>query len=346
MPPRMLWVTDPWNTLDHPRDTTLRLIEEAVGVGVECCWADVRTTQWVDHQTTLETFRVVQVDPARTAESFALVPLGPQRPSDFALVSYRPDPPVDLAYLHPLGLLTLDVEQRALEENPHGTEIVNPPPILSTRSEKLLAALVPGAMPPSMVGAQWEALQRFGEAERTTIAKPLHDAQSKGVELLSWSSTAEIARNRIVLSALTDEFRRPVMLQRYFPGVMDGETRLWLVDGNLLAAVTKKPDPGSFRIDMDKGGTLLAHSLTPQEEKVVNVLRPWLAHNGVRVAAVDLIEGWITDFNFTSPGLIPAMEVVLGCNLARSVIEALCGSRSRECQISPARGVPVAPDCR
>ena len=48
-----------------------------------------------------------------------------------------------------------------------------------------------------------------------------------------------------------------------------------------------------------------------------------LVARGIRLAAVDLIEGLVTDFNFTSPGLIPQMEGVLDENLARPIIKAL-----------------------
>ena len=33
--PQLLWMTDPWETLDHPRDTSLRLVEEYLRMGVD-----------------------------------------------------------------------------------------------------------------------------------------------------------------------------------------------------------------------------------------------------------------------------------------------------------------------
>jgi hypothetical protein len=43
---RVLWVTDPWDTLDHPRDTPLRLAEECLALGVECHWCDFQSIRW------------------------------------------------------------------------------------------------------------------------------------------------------------------------------------------------------------------------------------------------------------------------------------------------------------
>ena len=35
----ILWVTDPWNTLEHAQDTTLRLAQEASNLGVSSYWS-------------------------------------------------------------------------------------------------------------------------------------------------------------------------------------------------------------------------------------------------------------------------------------------------------------------
>jgi len=53
-----------------------------------------------------------------------------------------------------------------------------------------------------------------------------------------------------------------------------------------------------------------------------------LAGEGVRLAAIDVIAGQVTDWNVTSPGLLPLMEDVLQRNLAGEVVRALAGSRA------------------
>ena len=35
----MLWVTDPWATLDHSQDTTLRLMQEAIIMDIPTYWS-------------------------------------------------------------------------------------------------------------------------------------------------------------------------------------------------------------------------------------------------------------------------------------------------------------------
>jgi glutathione synthase len=191
--------------------------------------------------------------------------------------------------------------------------------------EKLLASGAPELMPPSLVASSFADFAAFGAEHALTVAKPLHDCQSHGVELLDWERDERTGRCASVLGALTDGYRRPALLQRFLPAVVTGETRLWLLDAKLLCAVRKRPAQGTFRIDMDKGGTLEPCLLSAAEQRKVPLIEALLARQRVRLAAVDLIDGWVTDCNVTSPGLLAQMETVLGANLARPIIETLLG---------------------
>lgn len=279
-------------------------------LGAECCWTSARSITWTRDGARARVARLHCVRGDRRMESFSLADGGMTAIEVFGMVLYRTDPPVDLAYLHPLQLMANA-----------GPELVNPLPVLCQCSEKL--TFCPELMPESIASSDWDELLRFGKAEGRTVVKPLHRCQSQGVELIEWDTGANRERAHRVLSGLTESFRRPVLLQRYLPAVLEGETRLWFVDGTLLGAVRKLPAKGTFCIDMDKGGTLARHQLTTSERRAVSRLSACLLQHGIRLAAVDLIDGLVTDFNFTSPGLLTGMEEVLGRNLARPVMESL-----------------------
>lgn len=319
----LLWITDPWESLDHPRDTTLRLMQECATLGIPSFWADVTTVRWSQEGTFLEVLEVPRIDALCSQCFSAFLPQGLLRPSDFRIVLYRPDPPVDLAYLHPLQMIVASIETQQRAGGDRATELVNPAKVLLARGEKTEGAFAGQLMPPSIVASRFEVLERFGREQGRTVLKPLHQAQSKGVQLLDWSTEASRAACEHAIRLMTEGFRRPVLLQRYLPEVLDGETRIWLVDGEVLGAARKKPAQGTFRIDMDKGGRLERHALTAQEQQIAKQIGAHLKQQEIRLAAVDVIAGWVTDFNFTSPGLLPAMEVLEGKNLAREVIRAL-----------------------
>ena len=307
---KFLWITDPWETLDHVRDTTLRLAREAAHLGFESHWCDVRTIRLEGSQVLLESSVIREGDSATEPDSRQT-----KSPSNFSSIHYRVDPPVDLAYLHPLQLLCVNSSA--------SSRIVNPPKILFGHNEKLEAVFLEDLMPETLVSGRWEDLERFGKNQQKTVVKPLHEAQSKGVQLLSWSSRPDFEKNRQILSEMTDSFRRPILLQRYLAGISEGELRLWFVDGDLLAYVRKMPLKNDFRVNIDLGSSLKKTTLTSLERKKSARIGKLLRKQGIRLAAVDLIEGFVTDFNFTSPGLVTQMEKTLGENLALPIIRAL-----------------------
>lgn len=321
-PRKILWITDPWETLDHPRDTTLRLAEECLKLGLRPYWCDVRSIRLYGRQPQLDAQEILAIAPERSRKSFQLGPLKNCSPTEFQSLHYRTDPPVNEAYLHPLLILALALRA------PKAPELVNPLSILLSSNEKMEgAALEQGSQskmtPPGLVSSQWEALEAFGKSEGRTVLKPLHEAQSHGVELLDWRNTDAIQNSKSLLTRATQGFTLPVLLQKYLPGISEGETRLWFVDGKFLAAVQKFPLTGDFRINMDRGSELKTARLSSRERSIATKIGTHLKKRQIRLAAVDLIEGMVTDFNFTSPGLIPQMESVLGENLARIVVKAL-----------------------
>lgn len=309
----LLWVTDPWDTLDHAKDTTLRLANECLALGRDCWWADVRRIRFESGKVRVDAQELLEIPPNPAPTAVKLGPPRARRPGEFHSIHFRTDPPVDLGYIHPLQLL-------ALEED---VPIVNPARILLGRTEKIQAPPLSALMPPTLVAADWDALARFGEAEGRTVFKPLHEAQSKGVELLDWRTDEGRARARQVLEEGTAGFARPVLLQRFLAGIAEGEQRLWFLDGKLLACARKMPKTGDFRVNIDGGSQIVATTLNRREKAVTDKIAKALRADKIRLAAVDLIEGFITDFNFTSPGLIVAMEAVLKTNLARGIARAI-----------------------
>jgi len=207
---------------------------------------------------------------------------------------------------------------------------VNPLEVLLLQNEKMEASCLGNLMAPSLVSSQWEYLLPFGRKLGRTVLKPLHEAQSHGIELLDWRTPEGVENAKGKLASATQQFQTPVILQIFLEAIAEGETRLWFLDGKLLAHVKKVPAIGDFRVNMDQrgpqGSRLALSTLTENEKKTVKQISRHLRTRKIRLAAVDLIENFITDFNFTSPGLIPLMESLLEVNLAKPIVRALFSS--------------------
>lgn len=309
-----LWITDPWETLDHPMDTTLRLMEESLLQSIPTYWCDVKSIRFQQGAVLIDAQKLLESDSPRSRSSFEFSETHTFELREFHFLHYRPDPPVDLNYLHPLQLLVLGLHGRK------STFIINRPEVLFMSNEKLLAGAMADCMPPSIVSSQWDVLSAFGIAEGRTVLKPLHQAQGKGVVLLDWKSDAGRIEAKRIISETSLGFYRPIMLQKYLTGIEQGETRIWFAKGNCIAHITKLPAPGSFKVDIDRGSQLEVKQLSVTEKKLIPLISKHLKKLDISMAAVDLIENQITDFNFTSPGLIPEMEKILSENLARMIL--------------------------
>lgn len=315
---KVLWITDPWSELDYPDDTALRLMEECAIQGHATYWSSPEYFEVTPGKLVIHARKLISTSNDRkTAEDYRFGELLSSSITNYKYIFYRVDPPVTESYLQPLRILTQFARGTQ-------TEIINPPSVLGLSSEKFEGIVeLQKFYAPMLISANVEALKNFGIKEKKTVAKLVHMAQSREVKLLDWDSPGNIAKSLQVLEEMTSKFKLPVVLQRFFPEVHQGETRLWFVDGKLLTPITKLPTQGEFVINLWQGGKIELNPLTAQEKKAALAIGKYLKKRKIRLAAVDLISGYITDFNYTSPALITEMERVLRRNLSKEIIKVL-----------------------
>lgn len=304
---KILFITDPWSTLHHDNDSSLRIMTECHALGAQVFWCSHHDISIIKSKTMLNA-RIWNGSPL-SSEPGSLKEL-----SFFGQIHYRVDPPVDEKYLHPLLMLRAGASR--------STEFVNPIDTLLTTSEKLVGIQNPKTVPGSLVSANVDLLIQGVEQFKDAVIKPLNGAQSKGVHLFR-SGEISPAVIRTQLLHLTQGQTLPVVVQKFMPEIEKGETRLWFVDLKLVAYARKKPATHSPIIDMDRGSTLEPHRLTAAEKRMVTPIRKTLDQLGVRLAAVDLIGSKITDFNITSPGLVAQIEKCTGIDLAAKIAKKL-----------------------
>jgi glutathione synthase len=313
---KTLWVTDPWSTLDYPKETTLRLMEEAIALSQPTYWASLDSIRLENGEARLTAQKLISVDPSRTGPAFHFAEAKAVAPSFFDRIHYRTDPPVDAHYLDPLALLAQATARTK-------TEIVNPAHLLATRNEKFWIGAPKNWFPATLVSAQVEPLMEFGSKLGFAVAKPLHGAQSKGVERLKFATPEEQAQSHMQLKALVQGGRSLIALQEFLPEIEQGEIRVWFVDGKALASVRKYPLSGDFRVQIDSGSKVEAVEIPKKIRSRVREVGVFLKKQGIRLAAVDWVGTKITDLNFTSPGLLVQMEQLTGRNLAAELLKKL-----------------------
>ena len=111
-------------------------------------------------------------------------------------------------------------------------------------------------------------------------------------------------------------FREPWVIQKFLPEVRDGDKRIILVDGEFAGAVNRVPAPDDLRSNMVRGGSPKETELTAREREICRTLGPVLRERGLLFVGIDVIGGWLTEINVTSPTGIRAIRNVGGPDVA------------------------------
>jgi glutathione synthase len=319
MPPvSILWITDPWSTLTHSQDTTLRLADEAQKLGIATYWSG--TDFIFDESSASKTnqLKVVSVttDFITQTENSLLQSSVHLPTSKFHQIHYRVDPPVDLNYISAIDKLM----QKGVQEK----QILNPVKLITQHSEKIPPAdLIHLAPKLAVVHNAEEARAAFArfQNEIKIVTKPLNLAQSIGVK--QWDAPKTEGAFVSLLKTETSDWTTPILVEEFLPDIAKGEVRMWFAFGKFIAALKKFPKDGDFRVLIDEGSVVKAYMLNAEEEKLAQEVGLSLKKAGVALAAIDFISGKICDYNLTSPGLLIQLEAVHQKNFAKEVILAL-----------------------
>ena len=230
--------------------------------------------------------------------------------SGMQVVLMRQDPPFDMAYITATHIL----ERLALS-----TLVVNDPFHVRNAPEKLFVTLFGDFMPPTLITSDREEIRAFRAAHRDIILKPLYGNGGAGVFRVKEGDENLGA----LLEMFTLVYREPIVVQRYIPEVRSGDKRIILVDGVFTGAINRVPQEGEARSNMHVGGRAEAADLTKREQEICEALGPELKKRGLVFAGIDVIGGYLTEVNVTSPTGIQEVQRFGGADIAGIIWDAI-----------------------
>ncbi|TAK46754.1 MAG: glutathione synthase [Xanthobacteraceae bacterium] len=223
--------------------------------------------------------------------------------AEFDVVLLRQDPPFDLAYITTTHLL---------ERLSPRTLVVNDPAHVRNAPEKMFVMEFADLMPPTLITRDLDAIKAFRAEHGDVVMKPLYGHGG--------ASVFRVTREDLNFGSLYDlfatTFREPWVVQRFLPEVKNGDKRIILVDGEFAGAVNRVPAADDLRSNMVRGGAATATELTAREREICAKLGPALRARGLLFVGIDVIDGYLTEINVTSPTGIRAVERVGGPDIA------------------------------
>jgi glutathione synthase len=234
--------------------------------------------------------------------------------SSFDVILLRQDPPFDLAYI---------TSTHMLERVHPKTLVVNDPAHVRNAPEKVFVTEFPDLMPATLVTRDLDAIKAFRAEHGDIVMKPLYGKGGEAVFLLT--------RQDLNFGSLYDmfaaTFREPWVIQKFLPAVREGDKRIILVDGEFAGAVNRVPAPDDLRSNMVRGGVPKATDLTDREREICARLGPALRERGLLFVGIDVIGGFLTEINVTSPTGIRAIKNFGGPDIAALIWDKITEKR-------------------
>ncbi|AFY45072.1 glutathione synthase [Nostoc sp. PCC 7107] len=315
---KLAFIIDPIHQLDPCHDTSVALMEAAQTLGHEIwitqanwlsmvegkAWAILQQVELVPIQ--LVAGRWVAANPWYKLSQRSLMNL-----ETMDAVFMRTDPPVNDSYLFATYILDYVDQNKTL--------VINNPDGIRRANEKMYALQFSEVIPETIVSADKQFIRQFVEAKGATVLKPLGNKAGEGILFLQAGD-----RNfNSIVELSTYQGKLPVMVQTYLPEAKEGDKRIILLYGEPMGALNRLSSCSDFRNNMAAGGTVAETEITPREHEICTRLADKLRQDGLIFVGIDVIGGYLTEVNVTSPTGIREIDRLSGTRLGHQVIQWL-----------------------
>ncbi|WP_353643901.1 glutathione synthase [Mesorhizobium sp. WSM2239] len=223
--------------------------------------------------------------------------------SEMNVILLRQDPPFDMNYI---------TTTHILERIHPKTLVVNDPAWVRNSPEKIFVTEFPDLMPATLITKDPREVDDFRKVNGDIIVKPLYGNGGAGIFHLH-----EADRNLAsLLEMFAQMFREPFIVQRYLKEVRAGDKRIILIDGEPVGAINRVPAEHDSRSNMHVGGRAEKTELTEREREICARIGPSLKERGFILVGIDVIGGYMTEINVTSPTGIREVKRFGGADIA------------------------------
>ncbi|OGQ08426.1 MAG: hypothetical protein A3G32_10075 [Deltaproteobacteria bacterium RIFCSPLOWO2_12_FULL_40_28] len=296
--PLFLTIADPVESFNPIAETTFFLLHEVNQRGFANLIATPQDLFFMEGEVALYASSIHVV---RKQKKFSYK-LGPKKIFFVRLadcVFLRKDPPCDQNYTNHLSLLGL-AEQNALESGKGDLPkplFVNSPSGIHFAGEKILNLFFQDLAPPTLIASQKEILLKTINRFRKAVLKPLNSSGGRGVLLVD----AKNPNVNSLIEMTTDGFSTNVICQKFLPGSKKGDKRILLLDGKPLGCFLRVAAPHDFRGNLHSGAHLKKATLNSRDEEIIARVGPVIKELGLSFVGLDVIDGFLTEINTTSP---------------------------------------------
>ncbi len=228
----------------------------------------------------------------------------------FDIVWMRKDPPFDLEYIYATYILEMVDES--------STVVINHPRGIRNSNEKLYSLHFKSYIPQTLVTRDISLIKQFlRETGGKIVVKPLEGYGGEGIFFIQQGDPNESA----ILDTITNYGKRFVMAQKFIENVYEGDKRVIMLGGNPIGAVLRVPRNGEFRCNFHSGGSPAPTELTERDREICNAIAPKLREDKLHLVGIDIVGGYLTEVNTTSPTCVQEINAFNGTRLEKEIVD-------------------------
>ena len=315
--PSIAVLMDPLDSIKAEKDSTVAMLAAAARRGCDT-WCFTQADLSV--RDGRASARLTPIEVAGGGERWYRAGTPVSRPlAGLGAVLMRKDPPFDMEYVYTTYLL-----ERAESE---GVLVVNRPQGLRDMNEKAYTAWFPDCCAPTLITRDMAAMQSFLAEHRHIVCKPLDGMGGRSIFVIA----AGDKNARVVFETLTDYGRRYAMVQRYLPEIAEsGDSRILLIDGEPVPhALARMPSGEDHRGNLVAGARGVGRALTERDRWLCARIGPVMRAHGMLFVGLDVIGGFVTEINVTSPTGIRELDKQFGLDIGGALIDAVLARIAR-----------------
>ena len=310
-PVRLGVVMDPIADIKPAKDSTLAMLLAAQRGGAELYYTEQQHLWLRDGVAYGRLHRLTVRDSATDWYDLGPAEARPLAVLDVLLM--RKDPPFDTEYIY-----TTYVLDRA---ESGGTLVLNRPQGLRDMNEKVYTAWFPQCCAPTLITRSQDDMREFVREHGKAVVKPLHGMGGRSIFVVEAGDKNE----NVVFETLTEYGTRFAIVQRYLPEIVaTGDSRVIVIDGEPVPyALARIPSATDHRGNLAAGATGVGRPLNDRDRWLVAQIGPQLREHGMLFVGLDVIGGYVTEINVTSPTGIRELDKQFGLDIGGQVYAAI-----------------------
>jgi glutathione synthase len=309
--PRIVVVMDPIGSIKPAKDTTLAMMLAAQQRGWSLWYAE-QSDLWLRDGVAMARVRDVKVtDDLKSWFEFGDAQTIKLGEADAILM--RKDPPFDMEFIYTTYILERAQDQGAL--------VVNRPQGLRDMNEKVFTAWFPQCCAPTLITRDMRDMHAFLQEHQRIVCKPLYGMGGRSIFAIERGDK----NTNVIFETMTQYGTNFAIVQKYLPEIVTtGDSRVLVIDGEPAPyALARIPSETDNRGNLAAGAKGVGRELTDRDRWLVSQIGPTLRDRGMLFVGLDVIGGFVTEINVTSPTGVRELDKQFGTEIADLLMGAI-----------------------